>query len=355
MDRILHKLKVIELASVLAGPSAGQFFAELGAAVLKVENPSTDGDVTRSWKLPGEDQTSNKSAYFLSVNWGKRHLYLDIRKEPDYAQLMEHVKQADVLITSYKPGDAEKLRVDYARLSAINPKLIYGSITGYGKDNARPGYDAIIQAESGFMYMNGEPQSLPTKMPVALIDVLTAHQLKEGLLLALLRREQNGKGSLVEVSLFESAVASLANQALNWLYAGHIPERLGSGHPNISPYGTVFFSKDEKPLVLAVGTDRQFSALCDVLGMVELAQNEKFRRNPQRVVNNQELTTILRSKIRTWKRDEFMARLHECHVPAGAVNDMKDVFETRLAKGMVLESDGLPGLKQIAFSTNESS
>jgi len=346
---VLRNLKVIELASVLAGPSVGQFFAELGARVVKIENPKTHGDVTRSWKLPKEDQSSNQSAYFLSVNWGKEHLFLDLRVEEDYARVLGLIKQADVVIASYKPGDASKLKVDYEQLKAVNPKLIYASITGYGNDNPRAGYDAIVQAESGFMYMNGHPDGPPTKMPVALIDVLTGHQLKEGILLALLKREQTGKGSLVEVSLFETGVASLANQALNWLQADHVPQRLGSEHPNIAPYGTVFYSKDEKPLVLAIGTDRQFAGLCDALGLAETAQDEMFHQNQKRVINRHELNVMLSSEIGKWTREALLTELDKSHIPAGAVNNMQDLFEIPLAKAMVLDNEGVPGLKQVAF------
>jgi len=346
-------LKVIELASVLAGPSVGQFFAELGARVIKIENPKSGGDVTRSWKLPKEDQSSAQSAYFLSVNWGKEHLFLDLGLEDDYAQVLGLIKQADVVIASYKPGDANKLKVAYAQLKAINPKLIYASITGYGNDNPRAGYDAIVQAESGFMYMNGHPGNPPTKMPVALIDVLTAHQLKEGILLALLKREQTGNGSQVKVSLFETGVASLTNQALNWLHAGHVPQQLGSEHPNIAPYGTVFYSKDDKPLVLAIGTDRQFAGLCDVLGIAETARDELFNQNRLRVINRHDLNAKLSSAIGKWTRQALLAELYKSHIPAGAVNNMQDLFEIPLAKAMVLDSDEGPGLKQVAFKIHQ--
>ncbi|HRW98805.1 MAG TPA: CoA transferase, partial [Cyclobacteriaceae bacterium] len=175
-------LKVVELASVLAGPSVGQFFAELGAEVIKVENLHGGGDVTRTWKGNGE-QTGDVSAYFSSVNWGKKSLALDLSKKEGREIVQQLASKADLIIASYKPGDAEKLGVDYGTLSKLNRGLIYGQVTGYGPDNERVGYDAVIQAESGFMDLNGTPDSGPTKMPVALIDVLAAHHLKEGLLL----------------------------------------------------------------------------------------------------------------------------------------------------------------------------
>ena len=184
----------MELASVLAGPSVGQFFAELGAEVIKIENPATGGDVTRSWKSAGED-TDDRSAYFCSCNWGKKSVLIDLGDAGHRQKFYKLVETADIVIASYKPGDAEKLKVDYDSLSKINPRLVYGQITGYGLSDDRVGYDAVIQAESGFMDMNGYPQSDPLKLPVALIDVLAAHQLKEALLVALLNREKTGSGN----------------------------------------------------------------------------------------------------------------------------------------------------------------
>ena len=172
---MLKDLKVLELASVLAGPGVGQFFAELGAEVIKVENARTGGDVTRSWKGAGE-QTDDRSAYFCAINWGKKSLALDFNNESDRKVIHALARNTDIVIASYKPGDAEKLGVDYKTLSAINPKLIYGQVTGYGSHNPRVGYDAVIQAEAGFMSMNGEPDRSSLKIPVALMDVLAGHQ-----------------------------------------------------------------------------------------------------------------------------------------------------------------------------------
>jgi len=259
---MLNGLKVLELASVLAGPGVGQFFAELGAEVIKVENLKTGGDVTRTWKLASEKAEDDRSAYFSSVNWGKKSLALDLTDSSGKSIVQKLAAQTDVVIASFKSGDAEKLGVAYSQLQKVNPKLIYGQITGYGSDNARVGYDAVIQAESGFMDMNGERGGSPLKMPVALVDVLAGHQLKEGLLLALLKREKTGEGSWVEVSLIQAAIASLANQASNWLVAQSLPSRQGSLHPNIAPYGESFETKDGRQVILAVGNDRQFADLC---------------------------------------------------------------------------------------------
>ena len=248
-------LVVVELASVLAGPSVGQFFAELGATVLKVENPATGGDVTRRWKLPSEPADDDRSAYFAAANWGKQSLALDLTTPDGQRVLHDLARRADVIVASYKPGDAERLGADAATLCARNPRLIYAHIVGYppgSPDSERAGYDAVIQAESGFTFMNGAADGPPVKMPVALIDVLAAHQLKEAVLVRLWERERTGRGGSVTVSLFESAVAALVNQATNWLTAGHAPQRLGSEHPNIAPYGTLFPTADGHTVVLAV-------------------------------------------------------------------------------------------------------
>jgi len=213
---MFEDLKVLELASVLAGPSVGQFFAELGATVIKVENPNTSGDVTRSWKGAGET-TDDRSAYFCSVNWGKKSIAVNLETVEGRNIVHRLAEQADVLIASYKPGDSTKIGVDYETLSALNPGLIYGQITGYGSNDPRVGYDAVIQAEAGFISINGEPGRTSLKMPVALVDILAGHHLKEGILLAMLEKSKTGKGGFVEVSLIQAAVSSLANQATNWL------------------------------------------------------------------------------------------------------------------------------------------
>ncbi|MFD2247007.1 CaiB/BaiF CoA transferase family protein [Pontibacter ruber] len=343
-------LLVLELASVLAGPSVGQFFGELGATVIKIENAATQGDVTRRWKLETEDKASDISAYFSAANWGKKSVALDITQPAALQALYKLVAQADVVIASYKPGDAEKLGVDYTSLQQLNPRLIYGHITGYGPDDSRAGYDAVVQAESGFMYLNGESESEPTKMPVALVDVLAAHQLKEGLLTALYLRERTGKGHYITVSLMQAAVSALVNQATNYLVAGHNPQRMGSSHPNIVPYGSVFTSRDNKQLVLAVGDDRQFRRLCQILGAPELADDPAFATNAARVQNRQRINQQLKQLIAQQDREELLQQLHLQHVPAGAINTIEEVFALPQAQGMLLHREQVkPGVKQVAF------
>lgn len=349
---ILEGLKVIELASVLAAPSVGQFLAELGAEVIKVENPLQGGDVTRSWKLAGEQAKNGRSAYFTSINWGKTSVFLNLQEEKSLHQLYEMVKTTDIVLASYKPQDAEKLKVSYQDLSKIKPDLIYGHITGYGNQHPKVGYDAIIQAEAGFVYMNGEPNCQPSKMPVALVDVLAGHQLKEGILLALLQREKTGKGGFVEVSLFDSAVSALVNQASNWLNAGHIPKQMGSQHPNIVPYGSIFFTKDQKMLTLAVGTDKHFAQVCQILQIPELAENPKFATNAQRVLHRNELLPILEEKIALWNKNDLLSELGKAQIPAGGINTMPEVFALEYVKDLLFEAENLKGIRQWAGLIN---
>ncbi len=354
LDQIFSNLKIIELASVLAGPSVGQFFAELGAEVVKVENPSTNGDVTRSWKLSSEDPNAKFSSYFAAANWGKQHVFKDLKSEEDRAEVYEMIQEADVVITSFKPGDAEKLGFDYNVLRKLNERIIYGSISGYGATDLRTGYDAVIQAETGFMYMNGEPGTAPTKMPVAMMDLLAAHQLKEGILVGLLKRNDSGIGCRVDVSLFDSGISALCNQATNYLVANKIAQQMGSDHPNIVPYGTIFSTKDHKNLVLAIGSDRQFKKLCEILGVQSLALEERFSTNIARVRHRTEVKDLIQMEVKKWLRNELLEELKNSKVPAGAVNNIQEVFEVEDAQRMILnypknEESKLRGIKNVAF------
>lgn len=341
---MFKELRVLELASVLAGPSVGQFFAELGAQVIKVENSKTGGDVTRTWKSAGE-QTDDRSAYFCSVNWGKKSIALDLTTQEGKQIVQQLAAKSDIVIASYKPGDAEKLGVAYEQLIAINQQLIYGQITGYGSNDPRVGYDAVVQAESGFMFMNGEPGGNSLKMPVALIDVLAGHQLKEGLLLAILNRERNGKGCLVEVSLLQTALASLANQSSNYLVAGKIPQKQGSAHPNIAPYGDVFSTEDKKEVLLAVGNDAQFKALCELLGSGQIGAMPQFASNEARVVNRTLLQGLLQQAIGQWQSEALMPELHKRKIPAGIIQTVQQAFEMAPAKEIMMEHSDRKGVK----------
>ncbi|RNI29325.1 CaiB/BaiF CoA transferase family protein [Rufibacter latericius] len=353
---LFHGLTVVEFASVLAGPSVGQFFAEMGAEVLKIENLKTHGDVTRRWKLSSEDSATSVSAYFASANWGKKSVCLDLSASEVREVVRRILAKADIVLASFKPGDAEKLQMDYASVFQINPKIMYGHITGYGSQVPRAGYDAVLQAEAGFMYLNGERGGPPLKMPVALIDLLAAHQLKEGLLAGLYKRERTGQGCYVEVSLLKAAIASLANQATNYLVAGKAPERMGSEHPNIVPYGTIFQTADGKELVLAVGDDRQFQSLCQVLGKPQLADEPAYKTNNQRVQNRDSLNLQLRESVAFFPQEELLAALVERNVPAGAVHTIPEALIQPLAQPqLLLNAEGKPkGVRQVAFTGQDS-
>ena len=341
----ISELVVLELSNILAGPSVGMFLAELGARVIKVENTNTDGDATRKWKTPTEDEDTDISTYFSSANWGKESIALDLRAEGALDVVYDLARKADIVLLSYKPGDEKKLGLDYETLRALNPRIVYAQITAYGGDDPRVGFDAIIQAESGFTYLNGEPDGPPTKMPVALVDILLAHQLKEGIFLALLKQERTGEGSHITVSLLKAATASLANQAANWLVAGVIPERIGSEHPNIAPYGTILKASDGRKIVVAAATERQYNYLLDVLDLGHLREDERFTTNQNRVKNRWELIPLLAEKMELLSSDEIVAAFSERHIPFGFVNNMKEVFEQKAAAELVVEGqlpDGTP-------------
>jgi crotonobetainyl-CoA:carnitine CoA-transferase CaiB-like acyl-CoA transferase len=334
-ETFFKDLNVVELASVLAGPSVGLFFAELGANVIKIENKKAGGDITRSWKLPSEDKNPDISAYFLAVNFLKKHLFLDVNDKADYKKCITQIKKADIVIVNYKKGDDKKLQLDYATLKKINPSLIYAGIHGFSDIDERVAYDLILQAESGFMSMNGTKESGPLKMPVAMIDILAAHHLKEAILLALLKRQQTKKGSHISVSLFDVAVASLANQATNWLVAKHIPQPTGSLHPNIAPYGEIFQTKDNHTVTFAIGSDKQFSMLCDLLHISEISSDKNYLSNQVRILNRKKLFSILNKEVRKLTLAYLQKSCTEKGVPFAKIRNLKEVFELPEAKRLV--------------------
>lgn len=333
MQSFLKDIKVIELAGVLAGPVVGTFLAELGAEVIKIESPQ--GDVTRTWKSEKENQSTNVSAYFSSVNYGKKYLTLDLQDAKQKQEFYSLVKTADIIITNYKKGDDVKLGVDYSTLKHLKPGIIYASINGYGEESDRTAFDAVLQAETGFMSMNGTMESGPIKMPVALIDVLAAHQLKEGILVALLNKFKTGKGAKVSVSLFDAAVASLMNQGSNWLMNHEIPQRQGSLHPNIAPYGETFLTKDERYILLAAGSDAQFLQLCKITGNENLASDERFSSNQNRVKNRKEMFGYFADKIKSETAEFWNQKFNEAKLPNGIIKNLKEVFENKQASSLV--------------------
>jgi crotonobetainyl-CoA:carnitine CoA-transferase CaiB-like acyl-CoA transferase len=355
-NRFFSGLRVLEFASVLAGPAVGMFFAELGAEVLKIENATTGGDVTRSWKQSSEDPTSPISAYWCSVNWGKKHLFLDMNDPTDRARAQALALDSDVVISNFKPSSARRMGVDAESLRAQNPRLIYAQLNSFADpEDESPAFDMVLQAEAGFLHMCGEPGRPPVRMPVAFIDTLAAHQLKEAILLALLQRERSGMGCTVGTSLMESALASLLNQASNYLMTGHVPQRMGTQHPNIAPYGDMFACSDGQWLLLAVGTERQFRQLCHSLNQPQWLQNPDFQDNSARVRHRTALNALLAEALCAQPLAHWMTLFKAEGVPAARIRDMRQVFEMPAAQDMVLEEsspEGIPTrrMKTVAFS-----
>lgn len=334
---LFKDLKVLELASVLAGPAVGMFFAELGAQVTKIENKRAGGDITRRWRLGQEAQNTPVSAYYCSVNYNKKVLMLDLNSPEDRQIVYGLVKETDIVIANFKKSSAERLSMDYNSLSAINPQLIYGNISGFGEDSKRVAFDVVLQAESGFMFMNGQAQSPPTKMPVALIDLLAAHHLKEGILVAMIQAMKYKKGAYVSVSLLDAAITSLANQATNWLMNAHIPVQMGSEHPNIAPYGDLFQTADGIAIVLAIGSDVQFQKFCAFINRIDIAENELYKTNIQRVTNRRKLYDELSASIQRIQSKALFAYCHAQQIPVGRIRNMQEVFETEAAQQLILE------------------
>jgi len=333
---MLSNLKVVDISTVLAGPSVGMFFAELGAEVLKIEHP-THKDVTRTWKGNGEDTNSSLSSYFASVNYKKKYQTLDLSMQHDLQAFLNLIASADVLISNFKKGDYSKFGITKDVLKSNNPRLIHGRVSGFGSESDRVAYDLILQAESGLMSMNGLSTTDPIKMPVAFIDVLTAHQLKEGILLALLEREQTGLGKEVHVSLYKTAVSSLVNQASSYLMTNNIPQRIGSLHPSIAPYGEIFTSKDNKQLTFAIGSNTQFEKLMEKLGLTHLSVDSRFSTNQQRVVHRSELYRFCKEKIKCIDSNELLNWSLENNIPCGHIKNLEEVFQNNIAQSLIRE------------------
>lgn len=342
----LSHIRVLDMSRILAGPWAGQLLADLGADVIKIERPQR-GDDTRSWGPPWMDvhqQERGEAAYYLCANRNKRSLALDITSPQGQEVIRNLVKDCDILLENYKVGGLKKYGLDYDSLKAINPRLIYCSITGFGQDGPyakRPGYDFLIQAMSGLMSITGEkdgrPGAGPQKVGVALTDVLTGMYATTGVLAALAAREKTGEGQYIDVALMDVQVACLANQAMNYLVSGTAPKRLGNAHPNIVPYQS--FATSDGYMILAVGNDDQFRKFCREAGAEYLADDERYQTNAQRVANRETLAETLAELILTRSTTDWIKALEALSVPCGPINTIKDVFEDPQiqARGMKLD------------------
>lgn len=331
MPGALRNLVVLDLSRVLAGPLATMVMADLGANVIKIERPGS-GDDTRAWGPPyGDDGTST---YFSSVNRNKSSVTLDLAGDEGRERVLALVENADVVVENFRPGVMDRLGLGYETLAAINPQLIYCSITGFGRAGGAqlPGYDLLVQAVGGLMSITGEPGGPAQKVGVALVDVITGLFATVGILAAVEHRHQSGKGQRVEVDLLTSLLAALVNQASAQTVAGVMPERLGNAHPSIAPY-EVFRCADGE-LALAVGNDRQFQSLCDVLGDQDLAGNPSYRSNIQRVAHRDKLRTALEIRLAARGVQEWTELLASAGVPAGPVNDIAGAIELAQRLGL---------------------
>jgi crotonobetainyl-CoA:carnitine CoA-transferase CaiB-like acyl-CoA transferase len=342
-------LTVLELSSVLAGPLAGSFFAELGAKVTKVENKRSGGDITRQWKLPEEDPAAPAGAYYHAANYGKKAVFLDFQNHNDRQTLDDLIKSHDIILTNFQKKVAVKFNLEPAALHERYPEKIIIQLDAYDYDDPRPGFDLVMQAETGFISMNGTTEGFLCKMPVALIDILASHQIREAALIALLKKEKTGKGSLVHVSLYRSGIASLANQASNYLMAGRIAKPMGTLHPNIAPYGDLFYSADKVFFMLAVGSDHQFEKLWKTLNFSETNYVNfvtNFDRLRHRADLQKELQTVFSQKTFENLQDIF----GKCDVPYAEIKNMAEVFENPLSREMILEEKSEKG--QMAYSVS---
>ena len=326
MARALEHLVVVDFSRVLAGPLSTMLLADFGATVIKVERggPEGTGDDTRAWGPPYDDRGT--ATYFLSVNRNKRSVALDLSDEDDLRRARELVAGADVVVENFRPGVMDRLGLGWERLSAADPALVYCSITGFGAGAgaALPGYDLLIQALGGLMSVTGPAEGEPQKVGVALVDVIAGLFATVGILAALRHRERTGEGQRVEVDLLSSLLAALVNQASAYTAAGVVGQRMGNAHPSIAPYE--LYPAQDGELVLAVGNDRQFAALCEVLGVPALADDPDFAVNDRRVANRGRLRELLEARLAQRPAADWIAALSDASVPAGAVNDIAGAF-----------------------------
>jgi crotonobetainyl-CoA:carnitine CoA-transferase CaiB-like acyl-CoA transferase len=334
MNGALSHVRVLDLSRVLAGPWATQLLADLGAEVIKVERPG-EGDDTRAWGPPyaraPDGAETRESAYYLGTNRGKRSITLDLSRPEGQELARRLAARCDVLVENYKVGALERYGLGWEALRAVNPRLVYCSITGFGQTGPyrhRAGYDFLIQAMGGLMSVTGEPDGAPgggpVKVGVAITDLMTGLYAANAILAALAWRERSGKGQHVDLALLDVQVAALANQAANYLVSGVAPRRMGNAHPNIVPYQA--FAARDGQLVLAVGNDGQFARLCEVLGVAELAADPRYATNAARVRHREALVPLLAARFLANDRAAWIDALEAAGVPCGPINDVAQVF-----------------------------
>ena len=335
MSIALQGVKVLDLSRVLAGPWATQLLGDFGADVIKIERPGR-GDDTRQWGPPWLGGEQGESAYFLSTNRNKRSVTIDLAKEDGARLIREMARRADVIVENFRIGAMRRFGLDSATLQQLNPQLVYCSISAFGQQGSRsdePGYDAMIQASAGLMSITGPADAdggEPQKVGVAVTDIMAGMYAATAILAALRHREQTGQGQYIDVPLYDSQVAWLANQNMNYLLGGQVPGRRGTAHPNIVPY-QVFPTRDGH-LMLAVGTDEQFARCVDVLKLTDLATDERYASNAARVKNRDALVASLRRAFLADDTSAWLVALSSVDVPCGPINDIKQVFDSDYAQ-----------------------
>lgn len=343
----LEGIRVVELARILAGPWAGQVLADLGADVIKVESP--DGDDTRRWGPPFIDREngSEDAAYYFACNRGKRSQCIDFSTNQGQAELHALLADADVIIENFKVGSLKKVGLDYASLKSRYPKLVYCSITGFGQQGPyaqRAGYDFIVQGLSGIMDITGDPEGGPQKIGVAYADIFTGLYSVIAIQAALSQRDASGVGQHIDMALMDSMVGVLANQGLNYLVSGDSPKRMGNRHPNIAPYETIQCA--DGWIIIAVGNDSQFGKLCDVLGVSELREDERFSSNSKRIKHRDSLSALLADRVHAWTSTDLLFALEKQGVPSSPINSVEQALnDPQVAyRKMVLSDDKLKPL-----------
>ena len=329
----LHGIVVLDLSRILAGPTATQILGDLGATVLKIENPKSGGDDTRAWG-PNYARASNGdptdlSAYFMSSNRNKKSVAIDIATPEGQDIIRQLAARADVVIENFKPGGLAKYRLDHATLCAAHPGLVYCSISGFGQtgpNSHRPGYDLMAQGYGGIMSLTGEPDGQPLKVGVGIADVMCGMYATIGVLAALRHRDQTGEGQHIDLALVDTQMAWLVNEGINFLTSGNLPERRGNAHPNIVPYDA--FQVKDGYFLLAVGNDAQFQRFCDFLGQPDLARHRDYATNLKRIENRVALTSLLRDALISYSKSEVLEGLEQRGVPAGPINTVKEALET---------------------------
>ena len=355
-DAPLQGIKVLELASVLAGPLVGTFLAELGATVTKVEHP-LQGDVTRSWRSKAESRVG-PSAYYAAANGPKQILTLDLMSKAGKATLEAALEETDILLQNFKTASLVRLGVDPAKLANRHPRLIHLHLKGFMNNPDRGGYDMVVQAETGFMSLNAMPDSAPFRMPVALMDILAAHQMRSGVLLALYEREKTGLGAYVETWLDASGFSALANRATEHLVAGQSPKPLGALHPQIAPYGETFQCRCGQLVVTAIGNDRQFSLLCKQLNLANLVTDKRFKTNALRVENRGVLFDLLAPGFSRFDASELADSAIQLGVPLGRLKSVEEALSSATGQAMTadfdIEGHSVRHVRQVAFQVHRN-